>query len=434
AGTLAAGTAGGMPRFGINRNTAGQLALLGGQPVREGKQWPSWPPWDTGIEERVIQAGKRGGWSRINSTSKAVEEFETAFARLIGTRYALGTGSGTQALHTALGALGIGAGDEVLMPPFTDKGTMTAIFRTNALPIFVDEELDSFQMDPEDAERKITEHTRAIVPVHIMGQPADMDRIMAIARRHDLYVIEDACQAHATTYHGQRLGTIGDISCYSFQASKTLACGEGGGITCDNETLMNKCYAYHNHGMGRGEVTVIGPKYRMNEFEAAVLLGQLPGFEQRAQTRLENAGYLREKLESVPGIQLQNIYGDTQGTYLLFGFLYLKEHFDELPREKFFEAVRAEGVPMGGYINDELQLRPSVDATIQSPTYQKLYSKEQLARFQGIRTSLPVNKKLCTGDVIAMFSHQYLLGDRQDMDDIADAIQKVYENRRQLLS
>jgi len=408
---------------------ANTLAILGGKPIREGKEWPSWPPWNPNIEKYVIQAGKRGGWSRISGKSEAVEEFESKFARLIGTKHALGVQAGTAAIHTALGALGIGGGDEVLVPPYTDPGTMTAIVRTNALPIFVAEELESYQIDPEDMERKITKHTKAVIPVHIMGQPADMDRIMPIARKHNLYVIEDACQAHSTIYHGKRLGTIGDIGCFSFQGGKVLATGEGGAVVCNDETLINRCYAYHNHGMGRGEVTYNGPKYRMNEFEAGVLLGQLTGgFEQRAQTRLENAEYLRSKLESIPGINLQNIYGDTHGTYWLFGFLYQKENFGGLPQGKFFKAIRAEGIPMSGYISSEFQLRGSLDKVFNSRTYNALYSKEQLERCQYTRENLPVNRKLCTGNVMSLFGHSYLLGNKQDMDDIFVTIEKVYNN------
>jgi len=160
-------------------------------------------------------------------------------------------------------ALGIGPGDEVITSPFTDPGTISSILTSQALPVLADLDRESFQLDPDDVERKITENTRAIMPVHIWGQPANMERIMAIARKHNLRVIEDACQAHLSEYQGKKLGTIGDLGCFSFQSSKTIASGEGEAIIGNNEELMDKCYTVHNHGTSRkGRTETIGPKYR----------------------------------------------------------------------------------------------------------------------------------------------------------------------------
>ena len=169
----------------------------------------------------------------------------------MGTRFCVGVGAGTQALSASVEALGIGAGDEVITSPYTDIGTLSGILFSRALPVLADLDRESFQLDPDDVERKITENTKAIMPVHIGGQPADLERIMAIAKKHNLKVIEDACQAHLTEYQGKKLGTIGDLGCFSFQASKYIACGEGGAVVGDDEELMDNVYTVQNHGTSR---------------------------------------------------------------------------------------------------------------------------------------------------------------------------------------
>ncbi|MFB0555754.1 MAG: DegT/DnrJ/EryC1/StrS family aminotransferase, partial [Phycisphaerae bacterium] len=177
-----------------------------------------------------------------------------------------------------------------------------------------------------DMERRVTENTRAIMPVEIGGQPCNMERMMEIAKKHNLKVIEDAAQAHLSEYKGKKLGTIGDLGCFSFQSSKTIACGEGGAIIGNDEELMDKCYTVHNHGTSRrGRTEVAGPKYRMNEFEAAVLLGQLPGVEERFARRNENAAYLTSRLKDIPGIVPQKLYeGTDSGSFYLYMMTYRK--------------------------------------------------------------------------------------------------------------
>src|SRR5262249_34663611 len=147
------------------------------------------------------------------------------FAALMGSRFCVATGSGTQALHTCVEALGIGTGDEVITSPYTDPGTIAGILSARALPVLADIDPASYQLDPDDVERKVTETTRAIMPVHMMGQPAHLERVMALAKKHGLLVIEDACQAHLSEYQGKKLGTIAPLGCFSFQTSKTIACG-----------------------------------------------------------------------------------------------------------------------------------------------------------------------------------------------------------------
>jgi dTDP-4-amino-4,6-dideoxygalactose transaminase len=299
--------------------TASKLAILGGRPVRT-KRFPRWPYWDEKVVNSIVETTKSRIWCRIQSKSGTVPTLEKKFARLIGTEFCVATGSGTQALHTCVEALGIGAGDEVITSPYTDPGTIASILAARALPVLADIDRRSYQLDPEDVERRVTKNTKAIMPVHMMGQACDMDAICEIAEKHNLRVIEDAAQAHLAEYKGKKLGTIGDLGCFSFQSSKTIACGEGGAIIGNDEELMDKCYTVHNHGTSRrGRTEVAGPKYRMNEFEAAVLLGQLSGVKERFACRNENAAHLTSRLKDVPGIFPQKLYeGTTSGSFYIY--------------------------------------------------------------------------------------------------------------------
>src|SRR5690606_34844892 len=202
--------------------------------------------------------------------------------------------------------MGIGPGDEVITSPYTDFGTISSIISAYALPVLVDIEPDTYQLDPDEVEKRINENTVAIMPVHIFGVAADMERIMSIGRRHNLRVIEVACQAVLARYQGKALGTIGDVGCFSFQASKAIASGEGGAVVGNDEELMDKCYTVQNRGNSRrGTFDLIGPKYRMNELEATILNGQLPGVKARFDKRNDNANYLRDKLKDFAPLKPQ---------------------------------------------------------------------------------------------------------------------------------
>lgn len=412
-------------------NKTGQLAILGGQPIRKGGSWPAWPYRDEDVVDSVVQTVNSGVWSRIQSKTGNVPTFEKKFAELVGAKRCVGTGSGTQALHTCVEALGIGPGDEVITSPYTDPGTLQGILCARALPVLADLDPESFQIDPDDVERRITKNTRAIIPVHIMGQPCDMKRIMAIARKHELTVIEDACQAHLAEHRGQKLGTIGDLGCFSFQASKTIACGEGGGIVGDDEQLMERCYTVHNHGTSSSGTVVIGPKYRMNEFEAAVLLGQLPGVSERFEKRKHNAAYLSSKFKGFPGLVPQKLYDETDvGAYYVYGMTYHKEHFGGASRRAFIRAMRAEGIGLSGYIGQGLHKEPWVDTILNAEVYQRMYTAERLQDYRD-QNDCPGCDQVCQ-NTVAFWSSGILLAEESDMDQIANAVFKIHENRDKL--
>ena len=408
-----------------------KLALKGGTPVHKGG-WPGWPIWDTEHDEQgVLEVLRSGVWSRRT----VVAEFEKKYAALMGTKRCLATTNGTNALFTALSALDIGAGDEVLVGPYTFIATVDAILLVGALPVFVDTDRETFTINPDSIEDRITENTRAILPIHILGLPANMDKITALAKKHNLKVVEDACQAWMGEYRGKKCGSIGDLGCFSFQNSKNFTCGEGGAIIGNDEQLMDICYSFHDFGRQYGTASGghgcirLGTKARMAEYQAAILLAQMERLEEQTAHRAENAAYLSKKLEPIPGIVPHKLNdGVNRPAYHIYPFRYQPEKFGGVPRAKFLRALAAEGVPCsGGY--SPLNKQDFLENTFQSKNFKKMYSKEQIDRAKQM-SDCPDNDQLCSEAV--WFFQTLLLGSRQDMDDIANAIQKIYENRNQL--
>ena len=430
AGSLATVASRTIPTYGNLSKKAGKLAILGGQPVRT-KSFLSWPIWDKNHDEELVLSVLRSGvWSR----NKVVAEFEKKYAELMGAKRCLATTNGTNALLTALHCLDVGIGDEVLVPPYTFIATIDVIFLRGALPIMVDVDPETFQINPDKIEEKISEHSKAILPVHILGLPANMDKINAIARKHNLLVVEDACQAWMAEWKGKKCGTLGDLGCFSFQNSKNLPCGEGGAIVGDNDEIMDRCYSYHNFGRPYGSVTgrgnaILGTKCRMAEYQAAILLAQIKRLEEQTQTRNENARYLTSRIKDIPGIVPHKLYdGVTRAAYHLYPFRYKKEDFNNVPRSKFLAALKAEGIPCSSGYN-RVNKGDFFEDALQSKNFRKTYSKKRLDRCRQLN-HCPDGDRLC--DEAVWFFHSLLLGAKRDMDDIADAILKIYENRDKL--
>ena len=432
-GAVAAVATGGVPAFGNVNKSAGTLAILGGTPVRT-KGWSEWPIWDRDAEEEILSVLRSGNWFRLRGTK--VVEFEKKYAELMGAKRCLATASGTTALLVALHVLGVDAGDEVLVSPYTFIATYNVVFLTKALPVFVDTDQETFNMNPAKIEERITERTKAILPVHILGLPCDMDKINAIAKKHNLVVIEDACQAWLAEYRGKKCGTLGDLGCFSFQNSKNLPAGEGGAVIGNDDEIMDRCFSHHNCGRPYGSVKatskypIIGSNRRMQEFQAVILMSQMKRILKDADTRLENALYLTSKIKDIPGIIPYKLCdGATRSAYHLYPFRYKKEYFDDVPREKFLDAMRAEGIPCsvgyGPQNKDGL-----IEEALNSRGYQRLFSNERLKKYRE-ENHLPDNDQLCKEAV--WFTQNMLLGTKRDMDDIADAMVKVYKNRDKLV-
>jgi dTDP-4-amino-4,6-dideoxygalactose transaminase len=326
---------------------ADTLAIDGGTPVRS-RPWPRWPIFDETEEQAILEVVRSGKWWSVEGTK--VREFEEAFARFQDAQFAVCVTNGTAALEVALRAAHIGCGDEVIVPPYTFIATATAVLAVGATPVFVDVEEESLNIDPTKIEEAITPRTRAIIPVHIAGCPADMDGVLEIARKHNLLVIEDAAQAHAAEWKGTKVGAIGDMGCFSFQASKNLNAGEGGAVLTNNPHWADQVWSVHNVGRVRGgrwyEHHVLGSNFRMTEFQAAILLAQLKRLPEQTERRTQNAHRLTEMLSQIPGIRPPRPDPRvTRHAYHLYIFRYDKNHFGGRPREDFLKALNAEGIP-----------------------------------------------------------------------------------------
>lgn len=237
-----------------------------------------------------------------------VRKLEKKFAKYIGTKYAIATNSGTAALHIVLAAAGIGTGDEVIVPALTFFSTATSVIHNNAIPIFADIDSEIYCLDPNDAEKRITDKTKAVVPVHLYGHPAEMDSIMEIAEAHNLLVIEDAAQAHGADYKGKKVGSIGQAGCWSFFATKNMTTGEGGMITTNDSDIAEKARIIRSHGMtSRDDHIILGYNYRMNEISAAIGLVQLSKLDKLNEIRTKNSMYLLKGLEGVEWLNLPRI-------------------------------------------------------------------------------------------------------------------------------
>jgi len=422
-----------IPVFEFYNMSADKLAISGGQPVRT-DGWLKWPVWDKDAEGEIASVLRSGIWCRLGGNK--VSEFEKKYAELMGAKRCLATASGTTALLVAMHVLGIDAGDEVLVSPYTFIATYNVVFLSKALPVFVDTDPETFTMNPAKIEERITERTKAIIPVHILGLPCDMDKINAIAKKHDLKVIEDACQAWLAEYKGKKCGTLGDLGCFSFQNSKNLPAGEGGAIVGDDDEIMDKCYSFHNCGRPYGSVKATssyplrGSNRRMQEFQAVILMSQMKRIQRDADIRLKNAQYLDSQLKDIPGIIPYKLTeGATRSAYHLYPFRYKKEYFRNAPRNKFLSALRAEGIPCsdgyGPQNKDGL-----IEDALSSRGYQRLFSKERLNRYRE-ENVLPGNDQLCEEAV--WFGQNMLLGSQNDMKQIVEAIVKIHKNSDKLV-
>lgn len=417
-----------------NKGNLSKLAILGGYPLlAKPKVWPNWPSVDEKIVHRISEIARSGMWNRIdNPKSGNVATFEREYAKFMGAKGCVSTGSGTQALHTVVEAMGFGPGDEIITSPYTDMGTISSIISARALPVMADIDKESFQLDPKEVEKKVNKNTVAIMPVHIMGQPCDLESIMNIATKHKLKVIEDACQAHLAEYKGKKIGTIGDAGCYSFQTTKTICCGEGGGIISNDEQLLNDCYTVMNHGTNKqGRSVTIGPKYRMNEFEAGILLEQLNVAKEQFETRNRNAAYLTSKLQGFKGLVPQKLYpGTTKGSFYLYTMAYHSEHWKGIHRDVFLKALAAEGITLYPYIKNGLHKEPWTENIMNRKEYKIMYTPTRLQQFKA-DLHLPDCDWVCD-NMVMLWASGPLLGTQNDMDDLINCIMKVYENRDQL--
>jgi dTDP-4-amino-4,6-dideoxygalactose transaminase len=399
-----------------------RLALDGGPRVRT-DPWHAWPVWDETEERAILDVLRSGQWWSVGGSK--VPEFEEEFARFQEARFAVAVTNGTAALEVVLRALGIGCGDEVIVPPYTFIATASSVLACSATPVFVDIEPVSLNMDPARIEEAITARTKAIIPVHIAGCPADLDGILEIARRHDLVVIEDAAQAHGAAWRGRRVGGIGVCGTFSFQASKNVNAGEGGAIVTNDEEVADKVWSVHNVGRTKTgkwyEHHVLGGNFRMTEWQAAIMLAQMTRLEDQIRRRSANAAYLTELLSGVPGIT--TCPPDTRVTthaFHLYVFRYDPAGFGGRSREEFLTALNAEGVPVSsGYV----------------PLYREVVFQRKTAGqgvwcqaapqidYAAFADKCPITEQV-SSDAVWIMQH-LLLGPKEDMESIAEALRKI---------
>lgn len=279
-------------------------------------------PW---VNEEELKALEEVLYSGYYVSGPKVKKFENNFSNYCGTDYGIATNSGTAALQIALASYGIGPGDEVIVPALTFFSTATSVIHQNAIPIFADIDEKSYNMDPSDLENRITDKTKAIIPVHFYGNPAEMDEIIEIAKENELIVIEDCAQAHGAEYKGKKVGTFGDSACFSFFATKNMTTGEGGMILTDDESIEKKAKKIRSHGMSdRDTHEILGYNFRMNEFMAGIGLVQLNKLDKFNEKRRKNSNYIYNNIDDIDWLQIPEIK-----SYVKHSFFWCPIQIDE---------------------------------------------------------------------------------------------------------
>ncbi|MBD5534760.1 MAG: DegT/DnrJ/EryC1/StrS family aminotransferase [Lachnospiraceae bacterium] len=393
-----------------------ELAKNNGIPVKQ-KPFPNWPIYDEREIRNVTETVKSQNWWRVTGTK--VKEFEAAFSKFQGCSYCLGVTNGTSAIELALNVLGVGEGDEVIVPGMTFISTGLAVLNCNAVPVLVDIDKNTLCMLPEAFEAAITEKTKVVIPVHMAGHGCQMDKICDIARKHGIKVIEDAAHGHGGEYKHKRLGSYGDFAIFSFQNGKLMTSGEGGALLTNSKEYYEKAYVIQDVGRPIGdkiyEHVIRGANYRMNEFQAAILLAQMERVDEYNQLRDKNAICLDTLLENVEGIIPQ---GRTEEaniiTHYMYMFYYDASCFGGLPREEFVEYLNAEGIPccicFPVLSDTEFFLKNDFNGMSVS------YDKKKEADLTNSRRA---------GENMIWLHHRTLEGDYDDLKDIVLAIEKI---------
>lgn len=421
---------------------APRLAINGGTPVRSTPLTTNYEGANfIGAEEKkeLDEAVETRSLFRYYgfTTPQKARTFEEEFQNLIGVKYALGVTSGTAALHVAINALGVGPGDEVILPAETWHSDYNIILMTGALPVFAEID-ETFAMDPEDLKRKITPHTKVVIPSHLSGTVANLDKIMAIAREHNIKVLEDSAEAIGASYKGRRTGSIGDIGIYSFQTAKMMTSGEGGCVVTNDKALYERAIRFHDLGgvrpifrpilgmthypleKGHPE-TLVGLNYRMNEETGAVLCAQCRKLDTAIANHRRMYSYITDKIKDLPGLKLRPS-NDPAGDLHISLDIFLPS---ESLRNQFIKAMIAENVPMEvgiqgtinlptmGYIADKLAPHPNW------PTFNTPRGKAMKYGAECCPKSLDVKSRVAGLYIGPTWNDK-------DLDDVVSAVTKVH--------
>jgi len=405
-----------------------ELALLGGAKTKR-KPFPEWPQYDENERRALNEVLESRVWWRTPGTRTL--EFEQAFAKFHGARHGVAVTNGTAALEVTIAALGIGHGDEVILPNFTFVATASAVLFANALPVLVDVDPETYCIDPQLAERAITPRTKAIIAVHMGGHPADLDRLGEIALRHKLALIEDSSHAHASEWRGKRIGTLGVAGTFSFQSSKLMTAGEGGMIISNNDAFERQARSVHDCGRMPGEWFyshfIYGSNYRLSEWQGAVLKVQLGRLDEQTRHRHQNARLLDKLLREIPGITPQKLDSRcTRNGQYAYIFHVNSREFAGVSTEQFIAAMNAEGIPnqasypplheLHMFSNGEYRKRlAGPQATEQHAFRQQKFPHTQRAAWETVWIPQPA-----------------LLGDEEDMNEIASALRKIQRYAKEI--
>ena len=404
-----------MSRSGVG-SAAATLAIHGGTPVRT-EPIGQWPVFGREEEELLLEALRSGVWGSIDGTF--VKRFEDEFAAVHDARHGVATVNATMGLSVALKAVGVVSGDEILVPPYTFIATASAALMLGAVPVFVDVDPETLLIDPASIDAAVGPRTKAIVPVHHGGSPADMDGVMAAAGRHGLRVVEDAAQAHGAAWRGRPVGAIGDVGVFSFQSSKPVNAGEGGMMLTDDDELDELLWSYRNVGRRRGgewyEHVRLGWNLRMSEFQAAVLIAQLRRMPEQQARRTTAAAYLDAALSTIPGVVPVKVPdGVTAHSWYTYHWRWLGEADGGLPKSDFAAALRAEGIPVfGGYV----------------PLNRNQAVIDEIRRLGGREPDACPNAERAAADEVMVFALPILMGTTGDLDDVVAAVDKVARSR-----
>jgi dTDP-4-amino-4,6-dideoxygalactose transaminase len=395
-----------------------QLALYGGDKTIH--RAFSWPIFDEQEVEAVAGIVRSGQWGNPDCTGP-VEAFEREFAAYCGVKYAVSCVNGSVSLRLGLIASGLLPGDEVIVPPYTFIATASTVIEANGVPVFVDIDPDTYNLDPAKIEAAITPRTRAIVPVHFAGQACAMDEIMDLARRYNLRVIEDAAHAHGAEYKGRKLGSIGDAGSFSFQSSKNLTSGEGGMIVTNDPELYRTMASLRNVGrLPEGQWYdhyLPGCNYRLTPMQAALLSCQLRRLDEQTHLRHHNGLLLNELLADIEGVSpLSRGHGETLHCHHLYIFKYDAAAFNGLPKNTFVAMLAAEGVPCFGGYPHPLYRQP----LFQNRTFMG-YALPPSVSYTDVEC--PVAEQACQ-EAVWILQHA-LLGTTEDMTAFTRAIRKI---------
>ncbi|HYM78465.1 MAG TPA: DegT/DnrJ/EryC1/StrS family aminotransferase [Candidatus Dormibacteraeota bacterium] len=405
-----------------------ELALLGGGKAKR-KPFPVWPQYDDN-ERRVLQEVLESRvWWRTPGTKTL--EFEKAFARYHGARHGIAVTNGTAALEVTMEALGVGPGDEVIVPDFTFIATASAVLFANALPVLVDVDPETYCLDPALTEAAITPRTKAIIAVHMGGHPADLDRLQDLARKHGIALVEDSAHAHGSEWRGRKIGTFGTAATFSFQSSKLMTAGEGGIIISNDDAFERQARSVHDCGRMPGEWFyshfIYGSNYRLSEWQGAILKVQLGRLEPQTLQRHRNGRLLDKLLADIPGITSQTCDPRcTRNGQYAYIFHVDAKQFAGISTENVIAALNAEGIPTQASYPPLHELD-----CFCSGEYRKCLSGAQATEKHAfLEQAFPHTQRAAWGTVwIPQFA---LLGDEEDMNEIAEGLRKIQRNATEI--